>query len=377
MTFKVSSTALADKLQVLAKVTPTTDTMPILKDFLFELSGTRLGLTASDGENRLYSTMDIIESDSDVRFTINSSDILLMIKGIADQPLTFVVDDAKTNVDIYYQNGEGHLPITAGDEYPDLRPTEGDVTTITLPVDIVWANLARTISAAAQDELRPVMNGVYFDLTADCLTIVASDGKKLVRSRILAQKSDNPTAFILPKKPATLLKGILEKEAGDITLNYTPRSAEIIFESGKLDCRLIEGRYPNYNSVIPTSNNYRLVVDHQALLNSVRRVLPFTSREANHTIRLTIEQTNVRVDYISNDARNYVKENISCEYEGVPMSIGFRDDALMDVLTNITGEQIEILLGGPDRPCLMQPTIQEDGQELLILIMPTLLADEN
>ena len=218
MRFTLSSTALSSKLSALSKVINSKNALPILGDFVFEINDNILYLTASDSENVMKSQLELTESDGSCRFAISNNFLLEAVKGLSEQPITFDVNQEGNLVKISYQNGLFNLPIENADEFPMAQPISDDAYTISIPNVILAENVARTIFATAQDELRPVMNGIFFDLTADCLSIVASDGHKLVRNKLFSIRSEQPASFILPKKPANLLKNLLGKDGGDVLI---------------------------------------------------------------------------------------------------------------------------------------------------------------
>ena len=246
-------------------------------------------------------------------------------------------------------------------------------TVITLSTDILIDNISRSLFATASDELRPVMNGIYFDLTPEALAVVSSDGHKLVRSKNFSIKSETPANFNLPKKPATLLKNILSKE-DEATIKFDERSAEIQFSDGMLRCRLIDGRYPNYNSVIPTNNPARITVDRKALQSALRRVLPFAS-ESSQLIRFHIENGRFEVSSEDIDFSTSAKEVLACEYSGSTINIGFKGSSLMEILSNLNSEQIVFQLADPSRAGIVIPSEQPEDEDVLMLIMPMLLND--
>ena len=254
MRFTLSSTALSSKLGALSRVINSKNSLPILSDFVFEIENNILHLTASDSENMMKTTMELIDSDGNGTFAVGNHDLLEAVKGFSEQPITFDVNLQENIAKISYQNGMFSLPVESADEFPKAQEIGHGAHTITISNGLLADNINRSLFATAQDELRPVMNGIYFDLKSDCLSIVASDGHKLVRNNVLTIKSDTPASFILPKKPATLLKNLLGKDGGDVTIRFDERNAEINYGDGIITCRLIEGRYPNYNSVIPQSN---------------------------------------------------------------------------------------------------------------------------
>ena len=374
MRFTLSSTALSSKLTALSRVINSKNALPILGDFVFEISDNTLKLTASDSENVMKTQMQLIESDGSCRFAIGNHDLLEAVKGFSEQPITFDVNQEQNIVKISYQNGLFSLPIENADEFPMAQPVSEYANSIVISNALLAENINRTLFATAQDELRPVMNGIYFDLTPDFLAIVASDGHKLVRNKILSVKSEQPAAFILPKKPANLLKNLLGKDGGDVTIRFDDRNAEISYGDGTIQCRLIEGRYPNYNSVIPQNNPNELRVDRLALLAALRRVQPFANDSSN-LIRFHVEGGNLQLDAEDYDFSKTATERMSCEYNGNTMSIGFKGSSFIEILSNFDCPDVIIQLADPSRAGLVLPSEQPENQDVLMLMMPMLIND--
>ena len=374
MRFTLSSTALSSKLNALSKVINSKNALPILGDFVFEISDNTLKLTASDSENVMKTQLQLTESDGNIRFAIGNHDLLEAIKGFSEQPITFDVNQEQNLVKISYQNGLFTLPIENADEFPMTQPVSDFANTIVIPNAILAENINRSLFATAQDELRPVMNGIYFDRNADCLAVVASDGHKLVRNKILSVKSEQPSSFILPKKPANLLKNLLGKDGGDVTIRFDERNAEINYGDGTIQCRLIEGRYPNYNSVIPQGNPNELRVDRLSLLAALRRVQPFANDSSN-LIRFHVEGGTLQLDAEDYDFSKTATERMTCEYNGNPMSIGFKGSSFIEVLNNFDCPEVIILLADPSRAGLVLPSEQPEKQDVLMLMMPMLIND--
>lgn len=374
MRFTVSSTALSSKLNALAKVINSKNSLPILADFLFDIQDNVLYLTASDSENVINTQMELTESDANGRFAINNHDLLEAIKGFSEQPITFDVNLQDNIAKISYQNGLFSLPVENADEYPQSQPITEGINTIVMPSNVLADNINRSLFATAQDELRPVMNGIYFDLTPEHLAVVASDGHKLVRNKVFTVQSEQPASFILPKKPAGLLKNLLQKDGGDVEIKFNERNAEINYGDGRLSCRLIEGRYPNYNSVIPQNNTNTLTVDRLALLAALRRVQPFANDSSN-LIRFHVEGSTLQLDAEDFDFSKTATERMICDYNGQPMSIGFKGSAFIEILTNFDCEEVIIQLADPSRAGLVIPSEQPEGQYVLMLMMPMLLND--
>lgn len=374
MRFTVSSTALSSKLNALAKVINSKNSLPILADFLFDIQDNVLYLTASDSENVINTQMELTESDANGRFAINNHDLLEAIKGFSEQPITLDVNLQDNIAKISYQNGLFSLPVENADEYPQSQPITEGINTIVMPSNVLADNINRSLFATAQDELRPVMNGIYFDLTPEHLAVVASDGHKLVRNKVFTVQSEQPASFILPKKPAGLLKNLLQKDGGDVEIKFNERNAEINYGDGRLSCRLIEGRYPNYNSVIPQNNTNTLTVDRLALLAALRRVQPFANDSSN-LIRFHVEGSTLQLDAEDFDFSKTATERMICDYNGQPMSIGFKGSAFIEILTNFDCEEVVIQLADPSRAGLVIPSEQPEGQDVLMLMMPMLLND--
>ena len=365
MRFTVSSTALSSKLNALARVINSKNSLPILADFVFDIQGGILYLTASDSENVMNTQLELTDNDSDGRFAIASHDLLEAVKGFSEQPLTFDVDLQSKITKISYQNGLFSLPVESADEFPVTQRISDSATEIRIPNALLADNITRSLFATAQDELRPVMNGIYFDLTPDYLALVASDGHKLVRNKILNINSQQPAAFILPKKPASLLKNLLGKDGGDVLIRFDERNAEINYGDGKLTCRLIEGRYPNYNSVIPQNNPNLLTVDRLSLLAALRRVQPFANDSSN-LIRFHVEGGKLQLDAQDYDFAKTATERMACEYNG---------QAFIEVLNNFDCQEVNIQLADPSRAGLVLPSEQPENQDILMLMMPMLLND--
>lgn len=374
MRFTISSSLLNNRLQSLAKVINNKNTLPILDCFLFKVSGNELSVTASDSENVIKSTLSLDEADQNGVFAVPSRTLLDAVKELPEQPLTFEIDTNSYSVQIIYQNGVYNFTAQNANEYPKNTSITDDVTVITIPAAVLLDNVSRSIFATGQDELRPVMSGIYFDLTNENLAIVASDGHKLVRNQILNIKNSTPASFILPKKPAMLLKGILVKDDTEVIIKFNARTAEFTTSNTVLTCRLIEGKYPNYNSVIPRNNPNKLTIDRKILIGALRRVLPFAS-ESSQLVRFHLESGKLRLSSEDVDFATSAKEEIVCDYDSSIISIGFKGSSMQEILNNMESEEVDILLADPSRAGIVIPTQQPENQNILMLIMPMLLND--
>lgn len=370
----MSSAVLASRLNTLSKVLNSKNSLQILDCFLFEVNDGTLTLTASDKENEMKTTIQLDEADADGRFAISSRMIIDAVKELPEQPITLEIDTTTYSVKLIYQNGDYNFTAQNADEFPQAQKVQQDANAINISSELLLDNITRTIFATANEEIRPVMNGIYFDLNNEALAIVASDGHKLVRNKVFANKSENPAAFILPKKPANLLKNVLTRDDSNVEIRFDNMNAEIVFSFGTLTTRLIEGRYPNYASVIPTNNPCQLTIDRKTLIGSLRRVLPFAS-ESSQLVRLRLSMGMLEVSSEDIDFYTSAKENIVCDYASNPMSIGFKGTSLMDILNNLNSEEVILELADPSRPCIILPAEQPEGQDVLMLIMPMLLND--
>ena len=374
MRLTISSTALASRLSALSKVFNNKNTMPILDCYLFDVKGNTLTITASDSENVMTTQLQADEADSEGTFAVNYRTILDAVRELPEQPLTLDVDMSSFAVKVIYLNGMYNFTAQRGDEFPRLQPLHDGATSIIIDSKTLVNDISHSIFATANEELRPVMNGIYFDLNQEGLAIVASDGLKLVRTRNKNIKTENPMSFILPKKPATLLKNVLTKSEDEVIIRFDDRNANISYADGSLTCRLIEGRYPNYNSVIPQDNPNQLTMDRMVMIGVIRRVLPFAS-DSSQQIRLHIEAGKAVISSEDIEFYTSAKEEIICDYTGATMDIGFKGTTLMEILTNLDCEEVTLEFADPSRPCLILPTQQPENEDILMLIMPMLLND--
>lgn len=374
MKFTLSSTALSNKLFALAKVINSKNSLPVLADFVFKTEGNVLFITTSDGENTMSTTLELSECDANDSFAIENHNLLEAVKGFSEQPLTFDVDNNSKNVKIIYQNGQFSLPIDEADNFPKPQTVSDMAPSISLSSALLAENITRSVFATAQDELRPVMNGIYFCISSEGLVVVATDGHKLVRNRIFDIKSEQESSFILPKKPALLLKNMLEKDDSIVSMKFDNANAEVVFGDTRLVCRLIEGRYPNYKSVIPQNNPNTMTIDRDTLLGALKRVQPFAN-DTSKLVRFRIDSHVLQLDAEDFDFSKTATERMSCEYDGTPMSIGFKGNSFIEVLNNIEESEVALKLSDPSRAGIVVPSVQQENQDLLMLLMPMLLND--
>lgn len=374
MKFIVSSTALFSHLQAISRVVNSKNTLPILDCFLFELIDGTLSLTASDNDTTMVTSLEVIESEGDCRFAITSKTILDALKEISEQPLSFDFNPTTFELLVEYMNGRYSVIAQNADEYPIPVLLGENTVHVNMEAGVLLNGITRSLFATADDELRPVMNGIYFDITTENLTMVASDGHKLVRNCNYQTKGDEKAAFILPKKPATLLKNLLSKEQDIVSIDFDDRNATFTLTNYKMVCRLIEGRYPNYNSVIPQKNPNKATIDRATLLSALRRVSVFSS-QASSLIKLRLLENQLIISAQDIDFSTSAEETLSCEYSGAPMSIGFKATFLIDILNNLSSQEVVIELADPSRAGVLVPAEQEETEDLLMLLMPMMLND--
>ena len=374
MRFDVSSTALLSHLQSIGKVIASKNTLPILDNFLFQLEENTLTVTASDAETRLVTSLEVMNAEGSGLFCVSAKMLLDPLKELPEQPLTFDVNDANLEVFIHFQNGKYNFIGQKGDTYPQQKPLSEQAVEVVMDAQLLLNGISRSLFATADDELRPVMNGVYFDFHTDDLTFVASDGHKLVRLRNLSVQSEERASFILPKKPATLLKNLLAKEEGLIRLQFDDNNAYVRCANCEMVCRLIEGRYPNYNSVIPKENPFQVTIDRMFLLNALKRV-SVVSNQSSSLIKLHLEDNLLTVSAQDIDFSTSAEERIPCEYNGDELSIGFKATYLIDILGNISSTDVILQLADPSRAGLILPLENQENEDLLMLLMPMMLND--
>lgn len=394
MKFSLSSSELAERLQAIGKVINTKNQMSILDCFLFEVSGDTLKITASDNENTLVTTLKINEAGEDFRFAINAKTVLDAVKGIPEQPVTFNVDMQNFNTTVNYQNGHFSLVSQNADEYPSYTDFPEDSAEIKVDSKLLLDSVGRALFATAPiDSAHPVMSGVLFDITQKDETnnedanvsIVASDGRKLEYTRWANENNVQAGQYVLLNKPALLLRSLLARESGEITMRFAKEKAEVRMNTFSMTCRLIDGKFPAYNKVVPKNNPNRLTVNRMAFINMLRRVLVF-SDAVSSLVKLHMEADQLVTSVQNIDYSLSAEESMICEYDGMPMNIGFKGTTLVDFLNNIECENIEFQIADQSRAVIIVPSPQpnavkdDDGnakskEEIVMLLMPSIIND--
>lgn len=376
MKFNVSSSKLFQQLQAVSRVIAAKNSLQILEDVLFDLNGTTLTLTASDGETTIRTSIEVENAEGAGKVAFGAKLMLETLKEFSEQPLTFVIDDQNFAMNISSQNGTYTLVGQNGNEYPEMPVEQNQQNSFAIAAQGLLDAITKTIFCTADDELRPVMNGIFFDLKPEGVTMVATDAHRLVRYTNFEVKSENPVSFILPKKPAMILKSVLAKEAGDVTVNFGQKNATFEFGTTKIVCRQIEGRYPNYSAVIPQNNNNLMTIARQDIVNACKRVAVFANTGTS-LIKLALSENTVKISAQDIDFSTSAEETLPCSYNGMPMAIGFKAPFLIEILSAVQTEEVQLKLADPARAGLVLPVADEEEkkEELLMLLMPMLLND--
>lgn len=373
MKFIVSSLKLLKNLQALSGVIGSKNTLPILDDFLFQLSEKELKITTSDLDVTMTVSMvpDMVEGTGEV--TIPARLLLEIMKNFPDVPITVSIDNNSLAVELIAGDGRYKLAGHKSDEFPQL-PVMNDTAVWEIPADVLAKGFEKTVFATGTDEIRPIMSGVLMEMTDSFLTFVATDAHKLVRYRRMDVKSDNVASFIMPKKPINQLKNILGTLADEtVRVEFNKTNASFVFGDYMLICRLIEGRYPNYDAVIPKQNPNQLTIDRQTFLSAIRRVAVFSSK-ATHQVRFRIAGQELTLTAEDIDFYNEAKERLTCSYEGDDMEIGFNSRFLQEMLSNFDSETVKFEMSAPNRAGIITPVENEnEAEDLLMLLMPVML----
>ena len=372
MKFTVSSSALLSLLATTGKVISNKNTLPILDHFLLELEGDRLQVTASDLETTLVGALTVENSEIEGRIAAPAKQLLDSLKEFPELPLTIEANDQSGEIRISWKSGSLSIPGSSAVGYPALPQLNPERKELTIDVDLLVNGINKTIFATADDELRPVMNGVYINLQPEALTFVGTDAHKLVKYESEYQ-GETAAAFILPKKPANLLKTVLLKEEDDIRLSFDSKNARFELKNHTLVCRLIEGAYPNYNAVIPAANPNKLLVDRIELMNGIKRVA-VCSNPTTNLIRMDIADNKITLTAQDIDFSMSANETISCSYDGQPVSIGFKSTFLVEILSNVDTPTVLIELADSTRAGVFKP-VYDDKQTTttLMLLMPMMI----
>ena len=373
MKFVASSSELLYHLQAVSRVVSSKSTIPILENILFELGADKLTITASDLESTMVTSMPLENTDGTGVIALPAKILLETLKKFPEQPITFDISLDTKKVEIITDKGKFSVVGLDGDEFPEIPQVDADKSSrLQLPASLVLSGINKTLFATADDELRPVMNGILIEMSPEHLTFVASDSHKLVRYQRSDATTEFTSSFILPKKPASFLKSVLVKEDGDVVIEFDDKNAFFQMENHQLVCRLVEGNYPSYNAVIPQDNPNKVIINRQEVVNSLGRVSLF-SNQASNLVKLSINGDELIVSAQDIDFSISAYEKLSCQYDGEPMEIGFKSAFLAELLDNVSTDEVVMELADPARAGIFLPTENDGPEDELMLLMPMMI----
>jgi len=371
MKFIVSSSYLLQHLQILGGVINHNNSLPILDNFLFELRDNELKVSASDLETTMTATLEV-SSQSNGNIAVPAKLLLDTLKTFPEQPLTFIVQEDSHTIELSSSQGKYAVAYADADEFPTVTEIE-DAQTTKMTADILATAINKTIFATGNDDLRPMMSGVLFQFSLDNLTFVATDAHKLVKYSRNDLSSNAEAEFIMPKKPLNILRNILAGSEDDVQIDFNESNAKFTFEDIELTCRLIDGKYPNYQAVIPQENPNVLNIERQQFLNSVRRVSIF-SNKTTHQVKLMLNGSELNISAEDIDFSNRAEERLTCNYSGDDMQIGFNSRFLIEMLNNLEADNIQLEMSLPNRAGILTPIDGlDEGENILMLVMPVML----
>jgi DNA polymerase-3 subunit beta len=374
MKFVVSSMELLGHLQAISRVISSKNTLPILDNFLFSMEDGVLEITASDLESTLITKLQLENTDGSGIIAVPARILTDTLKEFPDIPLTFEINTENLMVVIQSENGKFSIMGQNGAEFPHMPVIKADQKQqVEIEREILLSGISKSLFATADDELRPVMNGIFLELSPDDITFVASDAHKLVRYKRTDASAPAASSFILPKKPASLLKNILPKEENSVMLEFDDRNASFTLTNYKLVCRLVEGNYPSYNSVIPIDNPYKMSIDRLAFYNTLRRVSVF-SNQASNLVKLSLTGNQLNISAQDIDFSISANERLSCQYEGEDMEIGFKSTFLIEILANLSSTDVVLEMSDPTRAGILVPgEAENENEDTLMLLMPMMI----
>jgi DNA polymerase III subunit beta len=370
MNFIVSSNTLLRHIQSISGVLNTSNTLPILDNFLFEINDNLLTISASDLETTMRTKLEV-EANESGKIAIPAKLLIEILKNLPEQPCTFIVDNETYGIEISYDNGKSKMVGYNGDEYPKVPPVDKK-NQLKITGEIISKAINKTLFATGNDDLRPVMSGVYCQFSPTELIFVATDAHKLVCYKRTDSQAEGGASFILPKKPLTLLKSNLHGEE-EILVEFNEANAVFTFNDIELICRLIDGKYPNYEAVIPKENPNVLTLDRLQFLASLKRVSIF-SNKSTHQVKLRIAGSELGLFAEDLDFSNESNERLTCSYDGEDMEIAFNSKFLMEMLSNLESTEVQIKMSAPSRPGILVPVYNENSNEdILMLVMPVMI----
>lgn len=371
MKFTVSSSLLLSRLQMVGKVVSSKNTMAILENFLLQVTGNSLTITASDLETTLRTTIEIDNNDGDITIALPAKLLMDTLKEFPEQPLEFDINPENMAVMFRTETGNYNFVGKNGNEFPQSPELAEGYHTHMMNAEVLTAGVTKTAFAAATEDLRPTMTGIFFKFATDGITFVATDAHKLVRIINTTVTSDEETSFILPRKAASLVKNLLVGEKEDVMISFDTKNIVFEMPNYHMICRQIEGKFPNYNGVIPQNNPYEIIIDRLAFINALKRTSVFASGIA--LVKLGISSGKLQLSAQDIDFSQSAQETLPCQYEGDPINIGFKAPLLIDILNGISGNEVRVLLADPSRAGIVLPLENEENEDMLTLLMPMLI----
>ena len=369
MKFIASASSLLKHLQQISGVINANTVLPILEDFLFDIQDKKLSIAATDLETVMRVEMDV-ESKTNGKVCIPAKILIDSLKNIPDQPLTFNIDK-NFAIEITSDNGKYKVMGENPDNFPK-EPVADDTNSFKMSSTALVTGINNTLFAVSSDDLRPAMTGVFFELSKDAIQFVATDAHRLVRYKRTDVKCPNNDNFIVPKKPLNLLKNVLPDNDDEITISYNNNHLFVSHDSTQLICRLIDARFPDYKVVIPSDNPYKLVVGRNDFQSALRRVSVFSNKSTNQ-VALNISGSELQLAAQDVDFSFEGNERMNCQYDGEDLQIAFNAKFLIEMLSAAESDEVKIELSTPTKAGIIKPTEQNEGEELLMLVMPLML----
>ncbi len=372
MKFIVTSTDLLKHIQTINGVLGGNNTLAILDNFLFEIEPERLTVSSSDLETTMMTSLSVKAEESGA-IAVPARLLMDYLKTLPEQPLTFTIDESTLGIEIASSFGKSKMAGFPADEFPK-NPVLEEPSSISVPAEVLSAAIQKTIFATGNDDLRPVMSGIFCELGQDAIRFVGTDAHKLVRYARTDLSAPGIGSFIFPKKPLNLLKSTLGTTDADVQIEFDNTNVKLSFDEIVVIARLIDGKYPNYEAVIPKDNPNKMLVARVALLGSIKRVSIF-SNKTTHQVRLRISGSELSISAEDLDFSNEANERLSCSYEGEDMEIGFNSRFLIEMLSNLDTEDVQLSLSAPNRAGILTPAGSDgaEGEDILMLIMPVML----
>lgn len=371
MRFIVTSSALLKNLQQISGVISANTVLSVLEDFLFELRGNVLTLTATDLETMMRVSLDVNESQGDGRICIPSKILLDYLKNLPDQPITFNINEQDLSIEMSSSVGKYRIAGERADDFPK-EPAPGDTTSFSIPSVALIESINKTLFAVSNDTLRPAMTGVFFELSPNGITFVSTDAHRLVQFTRNDVNCPTQEGFVVPKKPLQQLRATLPADETPLQLSYNSSHLFVSNNRLSMSCRLIDARFPDYKAVIPADNPYRLELNRSEFISALRRVSIFANKTTNQVV-LDINGNALQLSAQDIDFSYEGRENLSCQYTGEDMKIAFNAKLMIEMVNNLDGEQINVELSTPTRAGIFRPMEKSDNEDVLMLLMPLMV----